>query len=260
MKINKEVSILHKEYIHLVEGSDTVVLFIHGILGSPDMFNIYIEKIPKEWSVYNMLLDGHGKTVTDFAHSSMRKWKRQVDRTVYELSLKYDKIIIVAHSMGTLLAINATEKYPSKIKQLFFLAVPLKIFLRPIAPLTALKVLFEEVSDNDPIAVAMRDGYSVQIDKNLLAYISWLPRYIELFKESRATRARAGMIDVPCNVYLSKKDDMVSVHSGKYFENNKKVKLSILENSLHMYFVDDEMNFLLEEFNEACKRVMRLKK
>lgn len=251
---------LHKEYIRLVESSDTVVLFIHGILGSPDMFNRYIEKMPKGWSVYNMLLDGHGKTVTDFAHSSMKKWKRQVDHTVYELSIKYDKIIIVGHSMGTLLAINATEKYPSKIKQLFLLAVPLKIFLRPIAPITALKVVFEEVSDNDPIAVAMRDGYSVQIEKNLLAYLSWLPRYIELFKESRATRVRAGMIDVPCNVYLSKKDDMVSVHSCKYFENNKKVKVSILENSLHLYFVDDEMNFLLEEFNEACKRVMSLKK
>ncbi|MEE1077320.1 MAG: alpha/beta fold hydrolase [Acutalibacteraceae bacterium] len=251
---------LHKEYIRLVEGSDTVVLFIHGILGSPNIFNKYIEKTPKDWSVYNMLLDGHGKTVKDFAHSSMKKWKRQVDRTVYELSMKYDKIMIVGHSMGTLLAINSTKKYPSKIKQLFFLAVPLKIFLRPIAPLTALKVVFDEVSDNDPVAIAMRDGYSIQIEKNLFVYISWLPRYMELFKESRATRARVNMIDVPCNVYLSKKDDMVSIHSSKYFENNERIKLSVLENSLHMYFVDDEMNFLLKEFDEACKRVINLKK
>lgn len=250
---------LHKEYIRLVEGSNTVVLFIHGILGSPDMFNKYIEQMPKEWSVYNMLLDGHGKTVTDFAHTSMKKWKSQVDHTVYKLSIKYEKIIIVGHSMGTLLAINATEKYPTKIKQLFLLAVPLRIFLKPIAPLTALKVVFEEVSDSDPIAVAMRDGYSVQPDKNLLGYLRWLPRYIELFKESRATRTRARMIDVPCNVYLSRKDDMVSVHSEKYFTENKRVKVSILENSLHMYFEESEMKFLLKEFNDVCNRIMREK-
>lgn len=247
---------LHKEYIREVEGSDTVVLFIHGILGSPDMFKEYISNMPEQWSVYNILLDGHGKTVKDFAHSSMRKWKRQVDHTLYELSIKYNKIIIVAHSMGTLLAINAIEKYPTKVKQLFFLAVPLKIFLRPIAPLTALKVVFEEVSDDDPIAVAMRDGFSVKPNKNLFGYISWLPRYMELFKESRATRKKAGRVDLPCNVYLSKKDDMVSVQSYKYFESNQSVKLTILENSLHMYFEDDEMKFLINEFNEACSRVM----
>lgn len=257
--MNQEVKILHKEYIRSVEGSDTVVLFIHGILGSPDMFNKYIEQMPKEWSVYNMLLDGHGKTVADFAHTSMKKWKNQVNHTVYELSEKYEKIIIVGHSMGTLLAINATEKYPSKIKQLFLLAVPLKIFLRPIAPLTALKVVFEEVSDNDPIAVAMRDGYSVQPDKNLLGYLRWLPRYIELFKESRTTRTKAKLINVPCNVYLSKKDDMVSVHSEKYFTDNKNVKVSILENSLHLYFEEPEMEFLLKEFNDVCNSVMNKK-
>ena len=246
---------MHKEYIHEVDGSDTVVLFIHGILGSPDMFNKYIEQMPSEWSVYNMLLDGHGKTVSDFAHTSMKKWKSQVDHAVYELSVKYDNLIIVGHSMGTLLAINATEKYPTKVKQLFLLAVPLKIFLRPIAPLTALKVIFEEVSDNDPIAVAMRDGHSVKLNKNLLGYLRWLPRYVELFRESRATRSRALTIDVPCNVYLSKKDDMVSVHSGKYFEDNKKVKVSILENSLHLYFEEPEMEFLLKEFDDVCNRV-----
>ncbi len=247
---------MHKEYIRQVEGSDTVILFIHGILGSPDMFKEYISNMPEQWSVYNMLLEGHGKTVRDFAHSSMKKWKRQVDHTLYELSIKYNKIIIVAHSMGTLLAINATEKYPFKVKQLFLLAVPLKIFLRPTAPLNALKVVFEEVSDNDPIAVAMRDGYSVKPNKNIFEYISWLPRYMELFKESRATRRKAGRVDVPCNVYLSKKDDMVSVQGYKYFENNQRVKLTILENSLHMYFADDEMEFLINEFNEACNRVM----
>ena len=220
------------------------------------MHKEYISNMPEQWSVYNMLLDGHGKTVKDFAHSSMRKWKRQVDHTLYELSIKYNKIIIVAHSMGTLLAINAIEKYPSKVKQLFLLAVPLKIFLRPIAPLNALKVVFEEVSDDDLIAVAMRDGYSVIPNKNLFEYMGWLPRYMELFKESRATRRKVGRIDVPCNVYLSKKDDMVSVQSYKYFVDNQSVKLTILENSLHLYFEDNEMKFLIKEFNEACNRVM----
>ncbi len=249
---------MHKAYIRNIDNSDTVVLFIHGILGSPDMFKKYIDLIPENWSVYNMLLDGHGKGVSDFANSSMKKWKKQVDRAVYELSLKYDKIIIVGHSMGTLLAINATQKYPTKVKQLFLLATPLKIFLKPIAMITSVKIVFDEVSDDDPIAVSMRDGYSINLDKNLLLYLSWIPRYIELFKESNATRSRAKAINVPCNVYLSKKDDMVSVNSGKYFVDNPKVKVTVLEESLHLYFPDDEMQFLLDEFSETCKKVMNM--
>ncbi len=250
---------MHNEYIRNVENSNTVVLFIHGILGSPDMFKKYIDLIPENWSVYNMLLDGHGKSVSDFAHTSMKKWKRQVDRAVYELSLKYDKIIIVGHSMGTLLAINASQKYPTKVKQLFLLAVPLKIFLKPIATVTALKIVFDEVSDDDLIAVSMRDGHSIKHEKNLFLYLSWIPRYLELFKESKSTRSRVKAINVPCNVYLSKNDDMVSVNSGKYFVDNPKVKVTVLEKSLHLYFPDDEMQFLLDEFSDACSRIDVLK-
>lgn len=250
---------MHKEYIRNVENSNTAVLFIHGILGSPDMFKKYIALVPEDWSVYNMLLDGHGKGVSDFANSSMERWKKQVDSAVCNLSQKHEKIIIVAHSMGTLLAINAIQKYPTKIKQLFLLAVPLKIFLKPIAMITSLKVVFDDVSDDDPVAVSMRDGHSIKCEKNLFLYLSWIPRYLELFRESKLTRERVKAIDIPCNVYLSKKDDMVSVNSCKYFVDNSNINMTILEKSLHLYITDDEMKLLLDEFNAVCSRVAKLK-
>ena len=68
----------HNEYIREVPGSDTVVFCIHGILGTPDQFNPLLNQIPEEWSVFNILLDGHGKKVQDFSGSSMQKWKGQV--------------------------------------------------------------------------------------------------------------------------------------------------------------------------------------
>jgi esterase/lipase len=161
--------------------------------------------------------------------------------------------------MGTLLAINAIQKYPTKIKQLFLLAVPLKIFLKPVAMVTSLKVVFDDVSDDDPVAVSMRDGYSISLEKNLLLYLSWVPRYLELFKESKLTRSRAKAVAVPCNVYFSKTDDMVSVNSSKYFADNSNVKMTILEESLHLYFTDEEMQFLLDEFDAVCSRVKNQK-
>ena len=72
----------HKEYINIHEDSTTAILFIHGIVGTPNHFNDFIPLIPKTFSVYNMLLDGHGKGVKDFSKTSMEKWKIQVDSVV----------------------------------------------------------------------------------------------------------------------------------------------------------------------------------
>ena len=64
----------HRAYIRIVEDSDTAVLMIHGIAGSPAHFRDLIPVIPADWSVYNILLDGHGGTVSDFSRTSMKKW------------------------------------------------------------------------------------------------------------------------------------------------------------------------------------------
>ena len=106
---------MHKEYVRLVDSADTAVLFIHGIVGTPNHFTDFVNLVPIEMSVCNMLLDGHGKGVSEFSKTSMAKWKSQVDAKVKELSKTHSKIIIVAHSMGTLFAINESVKHPDKI-------------------------------------------------------------------------------------------------------------------------------------------------
>ena len=71
----------HKEYVRIVPGADTAVLFIHGIVGTPNHFTDLIslvELVPEDWSVCNLLLDGHGGNADDFAATSMKKWKNQV--------------------------------------------------------------------------------------------------------------------------------------------------------------------------------------
>ena len=55
---------MHKEYKRIVENSPKALLFIHGILGTPNHFAPFIPLVPENLSVYNLLLDGHGKGVT----------------------------------------------------------------------------------------------------------------------------------------------------------------------------------------------------
>ena len=75
----------HTEYIREVPDSHTAILFLHGIIGSPDHFGFLLPRIPKSWSVYNLLLHGHGGSVRDFSRSSMAKWETQVNEVLSRL-------------------------------------------------------------------------------------------------------------------------------------------------------------------------------
>ena len=97
----------HKPYIRQIPGSRCAVLMVHGIAGSPAQFRDLMPVIPEDWSVYNILLDGHGGTVQEFSRSDLDYWRLQVDIRIHELLANYEKILIVAHSMGTLFAIQS---------------------------------------------------------------------------------------------------------------------------------------------------------
>ena len=87
----------HQEYIRLVPGAKTAVLFIHGIMGTPDHFLDLIPHVPRDWSVCNILLPGHGKSVSDFGASSMDQWRSRANQ-VFEkhscLAVSYWLILI----------------------------------------------------------------------------------------------------------------------------------------------------------------------
>ena len=100
---------MHQEYRRIVSGADTAVLFVHGISGTPNHFRQRIaleEMVSPGWSVYNLLLDGHGKGAEDFSRSSMEKWRSQVRRAFEDLAKNHDRVMIAAHSMGTLFALQ----------------------------------------------------------------------------------------------------------------------------------------------------------
>lgn len=229
----------HKEYIHEIPGSDTVVLCIHGILGTPDQFQPLLGQIPKDWSVFNILLDGHGKNVQDFSGSSMNKWKGQVQRTLTYLSVRYPKIIIIAHSMGTLFALQAATGKNPRIKALFLIDTPLVPFLRPVCVGNSLQIIWDCIPANDHITLAQKDAFSIHPDKRLWLYLGWIPRYIELFQEVAATRRCIRKVKVPCRVFLSQRDELVSLRSCYFLKGNPRIKVTMLEGATHFYFSEE---------------------
>ena len=242
----------HKEYIRISDDSDTVILFIHGIVGTPNHFNEFISLVPDSISVYNLLLDGHGKGVKDFAKTSMIKWETQVASVVEKLSSTHEKIYIVAHSLGTLLAIEQAIRN-EKVRKLFLLAVPLQLSLKPRMTINSLKVYFDKIRPDDYVALMAQKCYGIGKDKNPFHYLGWIPRFMELFSKIRQTRKTVCLLRTPCTAYQSKDDEMVSNKSIKYLKTNPHICVKELKNSGHYYYSKEDFEMLITEFSEMLK-------
>ena len=246
----------HKEYIRIVDGASAAVLFVHGIVGTPDHFDRFIALVPDCVTVYNMLLDGHGKGVRDFSHTSMQKWVEQVREAVDTLSLTHESLYVVAHSMGTLFAIEEAVRC-RKILGLFLLAAPLKLSVKPRMLRNSFKVYRGHIRVDDHEAMAAQACYGIGSDKNPLHYFGWIPRYFELFAKIKEIRGIVDQLPAPCSVYQSFHDEMVSRRAAELLEGNPLVSVKWLKNSGHYYYTEEDFSFLMRDFKTFVDGIER---
>ncbi len=246
---------MHNEYKRIVADAETAVLFIHGILGTPNHFKDFIPLVSESFSIYNMLLDGHGKGVKEFSHTSMKIWKNQVESVIEELLLTHKQVIITAHSMGSLFALQQAAKRPEQIKGLFLLATPLKISVKIKLFINSAKLYLDIIKPNDREVIACKKACGVNLDKRFWLYLGWIPRFLELFKEIKHTRYFINNITTTCLVFQSKNDEMVSKKAINVVKDNSCIKIEILENSSHYYYFKNDYKKLLTEYKKFIKKL-----
>ena len=246
----------HKEITRIVPGSKYAVLMLHGILGTPDHFQELVPLVPESWSLHALLLPGHGGKVEDFSHASMKQWKAHVFARLEELLATHDQVVIAAHSMGTLFAIQASLRYPGRIPALFLLGSPLRVFVRPKSAVNSVMMsVFCHVNPNDWSAVGMRRGCSVEADWRVWKYPFWIPRFLELFKEIWDTRKLLPEITVPTQVFQSQKDELVHPSSYDDFLGYDAITVTMLPDSGHFGYKAHDLALLKVRFREMIASV-----
>lgn len=246
----------HRAYIRIVEDSDTAVLMIHGIAGSPAHFRDLIPVIPADWSVYNILLDGHGGTVSDFSRTSLKKWKAQVHGVLTEILEHHRRVLLVAHSMGTLFSIQAAIDHPDRIPALFLLGVPTRPWVRFSTMLTCLRVSWGNLKPNDHAARAMADDCSIRMDQRLWLYIPWAPRFLELLAEIRRVRGILPDLTVPTLTFQSRRDELVSLRSCRDLENYPAIRNTVLEHSGHFGYGPEDLETLRSSLAQMISQLL----
>ena len=246
---------MHQAYKRIVPGAKIAVLMIHGICGTPNHFRALLplqDQVPGEWSVYNMVLDGHCKGVKDFGKSSMRKWQAQVQEAYAELSLTHEKVILVGHSMGTLLSIQASLRMPEKTAFLFLIAVPLRVGIKGFGARNIIRHARGKLDMSDPMQAVLPQVCGISMTKKWWQYGRWIPRFVELIHQMRRTGRLANQISVPAIAYQSKVDELVSRRSGAILEKCEKVQVHELQHSTHFYYDPQEILLVQQAFRNAC--------
>lgn len=246
----------HEEYIRIVPGAKTAVLFIHGIVGTPNHFRDLIpliDLVPETNSIYNVLLDGHGKTVDDFTKTSMKIWRKQVWSIFEELTKTHEQVILVAHSMGTLFSIRLAIEHPDKVPFLFLIAVPLRPGIRLMTIRNLLCLVFDRLREDIPLEAATLKVCGLQTTRKLWKYIPWIPRFLELFAEIYRTEKIMGDLSVPCTAYQSQRDELVTNCTRKVLEKSGVMRVHNLRQSTHFYYHPDDQIIVRSDFERQIK-------
>lgn len=244
----------HHEDIRILPGADTAVLFIHGIVGTPNHFRdliALVDLVPENWSVYNLLLPGHGGNVSDFAASSMEAWKAHVWATFAELAQSHDRVMVVGHSMGTLFALQLGVEFPDKIPQLFLLAVPLRPGVRLGMMRDCLLLTFGKLDQSHVLWKAA----GVSATWKLWKYLPWIPRFLELFAEVYRTEKALANLKVPCTAYQSPKDELVRNSAGKVLGRSGVMDVQLLENSTHYFYSPRDRQKIQQDFINILTKI-----
>lgn len=249
---------MHEEYIRRVPGAKTAVLFVHGIVGTPNHFRDLmplVSLVPDDWSIHNVLLPGHGGSVGDFARSSMNAWKTYVQQAFDVLAKEHERVFVAAHSMGTLFALQLAVAHPDQIPRLFLLAVPMRPGLRWFGIKNVFRVAMDKVRPDRPLEVATRQACGVEVCKKLWKYVSWIPRFLELFREIYETEKRMDKLSVPCIAWQSKKDELVSNRTRRILEQYPAIEIRDLMDSAHFYYSESDREAVMEAFKILCTEI-----
>jgi carboxylesterase len=248
----------NREKVRIVSGARTAVLMIHGICGTPNHFRALLpleDAVPAEWSLYNIVLDGHCVDVPAFGKSGMKKWKSQTEKLFDTLCDTYENIVLVGHSMGTLLSVRQALRRPDKVKLLFMVAAPTPPFVRLSAASYAVGLAFGIKNEKALVYNAMAVACGMKLTPKLWRYIPWIPRMIELLTECSAISKLYKDLQVPAIAWQSEKDELVSRRSIKVLKKSGKVEVHALPNSTHFYYTEGERAQVVESFRNACKEI-----
>ena len=246
--------------------SQSIVIFIHGIIEGPKQFRRLGQIAYEEGlSIDVLLLPGHGGSGEAFGRTCYKEWIEYVSLQVQGMKKRYQNIILAGHSMGALLALCETAAFPEQIIGLVLMDTPLILRLWPRVVKGAVKIIKDKGQGLD--AYTRAEYHAISVNQTTpRGYLKWMMRYLELFSLVRYTRKQIKKVKVPLLLIFAAKDEFVSLKGRKYFaekeelrgemtQKAKEITELILKDSGHFCYHHEDLLQLEDTFRRFIKKM-----
>lgn len=237
--------------------AEVAVLFIHGFMGGPNQFADLEEAVyGVGCTCVSVLLPGHGGGVCEFVKSGVDDWQRHVQDEIDKIKRDHKKIILVGHSMGGLLALNASLVKENPIAAVVLLSTPLKIYLLNLRSLRFKLRLLRFPKDNAVRAAYIKSN-SITLSK-LFFYPSLIKPVVQLYRLIRRTRKHLSDVFVPVYMFHSKNDETTAYQSAALLYeglcNTQKTAFA-LDKSWHAFYSADERKLIQDQLLRLVEQI-----
>jgi carboxylesterase len=207
---------LREEYF--LSGKKEACLLIHGFTSTPAELREMGEKLHEGgYTVWGIKLAGHGTKIEDMEKSTYKDWIKSAVSGYKKLKENYEKVYVIGHSMGSLLALYLAENY--EVDKLLTLSPPL-IVTNKSAKFAFAAKYFIRYSEWEPKPRPHEEM------KYLLGYSKVPIRSVhELNKLTKVVRNHLKRISSPLLIIHSHKDQTVNEKSVELLYSSVKSKL-----------------------------------
>lgn len=227
--------------------SDTAILFIHGFMSSREFF----EGIEKDLEgcgadMYRPSLAGHDGSFEDFRRSDWRRWQNSANGVLRRLAERYERILIVGHSMGGLIALRAAIAEPKNVIGVVGIGFPIKISLGPRWIKLNVAASKPKVPNEDPRITAAREMAGVPIT-TVGQYLQTLPQNMSFLMAAAQSRKELSKLKAPLTVINFEKDEIVAPSVPNFVKSRlPNAEVVMLPNSYHFLFERDEQEKMVD--------------
>ncbi|MEI7788694.1 MAG: alpha/beta fold hydrolase [Chlorobiaceae bacterium] len=223
------------------------VLIIHGFTATLDSVNaLYMPLKELGIPVRMPLLAGHGASSPEALRGvTWEAWMLDADQAFHALCQEAERVIVIGHSMGALLALNLAVRHPTQVDSLVLVAPALKLvsLLAPGRPLHFAAPLVSRIIKKWELK---RDEVDMRNEGRTLHY-PWVPTdaIVSFFELIEKSVLLLGKVNVPVFVLHNRRESTVLPESATILcdsiatEPSEK-SILWLEQSEHQTFCDCE--------------------
>lgn len=242
----------------------TGLLLVHGINASPRHYEKMAPALAaKGFACRVMRLPGFAEPMDRYAKSSREDWLAAVDEELKTLRAKYDRIGIVAHSLGGAVATGQLINHPDSVDFAVLLAPAVKVSSHR-APVLSTRTWHDFGKRAFFSTRILRSPY--EIDCHDPAHLNHPGRspftsiamIDSLYQQMDSNRQRAEEFRTPLLMVLSEQDIIVDTPAAKQFYqqvSSTKKELRMLDNSGHCIPLDYDWEKTANAIGEFAERL-----